>query len=546
MLFDFCDGRAKSQISCDKVCTDSNPVENLISMEYMKKNCGFIGENFVRPPVNITLQFPCNIELFRVVINPVVGAQKSSGFEIYSCSNKVDTTPLISNQSCKTSTNSSLFVPLGKIGITETGVICFTNCRFRHRDENERNLLPPIEQYNHHGDLRHGRQSALTFISHLTVRITRTFSGSAVCIRKLEVWGRPSKSCSEHTVTKFMELFTPINYTNKYQDETNLHMNKQDGLMSNQDLCHEKDLDIPEDFLDSITYEIMTVPMRLPCGNNIDQLTLEKHNTSEAVWGRMPSDPFTGMVFDSARKAVPNAPLKGRIDQFVLANMDKLNSLPRTLGKDQIKPGYSISRLAAISKKQSHEHNSLGLSASLSHHEYNTPSHIHTNTSNNLSERVNYVKVIDLTEDVQTERDHIDGPKCIGKKRQNNEIIDLVTDEEKVNKCNKRQKCDDVIDLTEECPSTNLCVQTHATDLSDSLNSALATALGTLPSFTKTVQTKDKSDCCCLCKTTNFGVSYGMPCSHLICRSCLNKSNILVCEVCGTQVDRKDVVRVHL
>jgi U-box domain-containing protein 5 len=88
MLFDFCDGRTKSQISCDKVCTDSNPVENLISMEYMKKNCGFIGENFVRPPVNITLQFPCNIELFRVVINPVVGAQKSSGFEIYSSSNK--------------------------------------------------------------------------------------------------------------------------------------------------------------------------------------------------------------------------------------------------------------------------------------------------------------------------------------------------------------------------------------------------------------------------------------------------------------------------
>jgi hypothetical protein len=74
-----------------------------------------------------------------------------------------------------------------------------------------------------------------------------------------------------------MELFSPISYTNKCQDETNLHKNKQDGLISNHDLCHEKDLDIPEDFLDSITFEIMTVPMRLPCGKNIDQLTLEKH-----------------------------------------------------------------------------------------------------------------------------------------------------------------------------------------------------------------------------------------------------------------------------
>jgi hypothetical protein len=80
----------------------------------------------------------------------------------------------------------------------------------KNRDENERNLLPPIEQYSHHGDLRHGRQSALTFISHLTVRITRTFSGSAVCIRKLEVWGRPSKSCSEHAVKKLMELYPKV------------------------------------------------------------------------------------------------------------------------------------------------------------------------------------------------------------------------------------------------------------------------------------------------------------------------------------------------
>jgi hypothetical protein len=78
----------------------------------------------------------------------------------------------------------------------------------------------------------------------------------------------------------------------------------------------------------------------------------------------MPSDPYTGMVFDSARKAVPNAPLKGRIDQFVLANMDKLKGLPRTLGKDQIQPGHSISRLATVFKKQSSEHNSLDLSAS--------------------------------------------------------------------------------------------------------------------------------------------------------------------------------------
>jgi hypothetical protein len=64
-----------------------------------------------------------------------------------------------------------------------------------------------------------------------------------------------------------------------------------------------------------------------------------------------------------------------------------------------------------------HCHNSLDLSASLSHHDNNIPPHIHTNTGNNLSETLNTIQVVDLTGDVQTESDHIEG--TIGKKRKN-------------------------------------------------------------------------------------------------------------------------------
>lgn len=51
---------------------------------------------------------------------------------------------------------------------------------------------------------------------------------------------------------------------------------------------------IPEKFLDEITYEIMAVPMLLPSGHYVDKNTLDKLLHTDAIYGRPPSDPFTG------------------------------------------------------------------------------------------------------------------------------------------------------------------------------------------------------------------------------------------------------------
>ena len=51
---------------------------------------------------------------------------------------------------------------------------------------------------------------------------------------------------------------------------------------------------IPEKFLDEITYEVMAVPMLLPSGHYVDKNTLDKLLHTDAVYGRPPSDPFTG------------------------------------------------------------------------------------------------------------------------------------------------------------------------------------------------------------------------------------------------------------
>ena len=53
---------------------------------------------------------------------------------------------------------------------------------------------------------------------------------------------------------------------------------------------------VPERFMDEITCEIMVLPMLLPSGHFVDRSTLDKLHTTDCVYGRPPSDPFTGVV----------------------------------------------------------------------------------------------------------------------------------------------------------------------------------------------------------------------------------------------------------
>lgn len=77
---------------------------------------------------------------------------------------------------------------------------------------------------------------------------------------------------------------------------------------------------IPEEFLDPITQEVMTLPMLLPSGVSVDTTTLEEYQKREASWGRPPNDPFTGVPFTASSQPLPNPHLKSRIDHFLLQN----------------------------------------------------------------------------------------------------------------------------------------------------------------------------------------------------------------------------------
>jgi hypothetical protein len=73
---------------------------------------------------------------------------------------------------------------------------------------------------------------------------------------------------------------------------------------------------IPDDFLDSITFQIMNLPYILPCGSAVDESTLTRHKRIEENYGRVPSDPFTGKIFTKDSYPKFSASLKMRLDEF--------------------------------------------------------------------------------------------------------------------------------------------------------------------------------------------------------------------------------------
>ena len=63
--------------------------------------------------------------------------------------------------------------------------------------------------------------------------------------------------------------------------------------------CHHSDSTLndectPSKFLDSITYDVMLLPMLLPSGHYVDRSTIDKLAINDTLYGRPPTDPFTG------------------------------------------------------------------------------------------------------------------------------------------------------------------------------------------------------------------------------------------------------------
>lgn len=189
-------------------------------------------------------------------------------------------------------------------------------------------------------------------INKIQILILDTWMKRAPAIKKLEFWGEFSSSNSKEEIEEISRL---INESIKEIES------QKSNSEFNQDSINEG-FKIPEDFLDAITHELLTMPYILPSGAVVDETTLEKHKRNEESYGRLPSDPFTGVYYTSESQPKFDTSLKMRLDEFKLRHSHEIEvkNSGRTVGRKEppCQPSTStavnhISKKIKLSKESS-------------------------------------------------------------------------------------------------------------------------------------------------------------------------------------------------
>ncbi|XP_027974510.1 RING finger protein 37 isoform X1 [Eumetopias jubatus] len=382
MVINLCLPQFRPRIYCNKISADGYEVENLISEDLTKRSHGFRTEYFIKPPVYVTVSFPFSVEICRINIDLTAGGgQNVTGLEMYTSASSSRAS--WNAPECRTPGAAEPSIPdkeaftlVGKVLLKNQSQVVFSHRGFKARPPfgpMEATLPSPAVVAQ---ELWNKGALCLSHVAHLKICITHVTGSGIPCIKRLEVWGQPAKTCSQEVIDSVLLLASESLPQDLALQAPALPMESDcdpAGLSEGQQApsslreLAEVIRDVPEEFLDPITLEIMPCPMLLPSGKVIDQSTLEKCNRSEAAWGRVPSDPFTGVAFTPHSQPLPHPSLKARIDHFLLQH-----SIPgcHLLGRAQTALAVTPSSIALPSRKRKMEHaehapdGSLGISAS--------------------------------------------------------------------------------------------------------------------------------------------------------------------------------------
>ncbi|XP_077498321.1 RING finger protein 37 [Amblyomma americanum] len=605
MAVNFCNANVGTLIECDQICVDGYDVGNLVSPD--KRRCGFMVEPYVKPPVNILLTLPCPSELSCVVVGLVRGAVRLTGFEIW-----VSHTP----GTASSSQNNDDFLLVAKKSSASGDVM-----RFRNRCYVPRGPFASLEE----GRFSSGNDTLkyiyCKHVYRLKLKLVRAVGSIALGMGFLEVWGQPMlSSCSlafqNELIRKSLASASHGPNSNREDnvqpestarertsaiDQRHLHQApststsvpekmKTGQVGSGQEEADvSAELQIPADFQDALTYELMTQPVLLPSGQVVDQSALDKHVDREQKWGRPVTDPFTGVTLTGVNcpKSLPE--LKSRIDHFVLHNLDKLGNIPRTLGRNAISSASScqpsglvlpsvhsetslfqasnnnqepasskhsarlsddrqkMDQLQTLNSQGSSVHipslpgpmNKLGRATSLANvvTTYSKPKV----SSGDMPRTATPTGCLSRAAPVSTASASVSADQ-LGLLTSNVPLVSVNWRPETAEK----RKVESALDTPETKRSRQDLNKTHEERLADSLSSSLAEILQKIRGNSQGapgVRKADDSTLCWLCKTSES--THRAPCGHHFCRSCLMmRTNDGEC-TCGQTFQSSEVVRVH-
>ncbi|CAF0866503.1 unnamed protein product [Rotaria sordida] len=297
MLINFCTSQFQPIFECPQMQLDGYHAENLA--KDFSQNNGFLIDPLQRPPIDIYIRFPFNIDIKYIYLSPSIGHHRSTLIEISVNHQIIDekTSWLIN------SINKSNILNIKQLSFYQIIQIL-----------NEDETAQRIEIYDHDNDeqstkniRKYNFSSNLHLINCSTIKITikRAWRLSSCALKYLQIWASLSNSIPNELKTKLQQIISP-------RSNELLSTNDKNSSQSSSNID-----EIPSEFLDSLTNELMIIPMLLPSGNLIDRTTLEKCINEDIRWCRLPRDPFTLEAFTEITQPVVAQQLKIRIDHFL-------------------------------------------------------------------------------------------------------------------------------------------------------------------------------------------------------------------------------------
>ena len=223
---------------------------------------------FIKPPISLKLTFEHPLWISHLKFETQVGQQKVRGFEIYV------------NGSIK-SVRHFLQDP------NQNEVTC-------------QNFSFPGNSYEN-GDqtkVRLGSTPDLKQVKNITIRIFNTFNSTLPCLANLQIWAKLSDIVLENKKKEISSIWLALNKA-KLNPQPKQIPNTKSLKRSHPESSNEIKTvqEIPEEYVDALTFKRMNIPMLLPCGQYVDRSSLDNYNDIESKWGRRPNDPFTGLAF---------------------------------------------------------------------------------------------------------------------------------------------------------------------------------------------------------------------------------------------------------
>ncbi|KAH8307937.1 hypothetical protein KR059_003153 [Drosophila kikkawai] len=318
-LINFLNPKLKPSVESDAVCEDGFTAANLIADDAEQLERGFMCFAVCKPPVEVVFDFPKAVDMKVIKLWPSSGALRSTAFELHG-------------------RHDGIWERVAFVRDLGRGVDSVTFCyQSDYNSRSSSNAAAATGQPQSEKVFFFKSAHKILASTNSVKVVIRATERCPPVLRKVQMWGLPARSLDKADRELVKSIWSEISDPYGQRDASHGNTGQRSPPRHVPELREQSSLSIPEEFLDSITWELMIFPTVLPSGKVVDQSTIDKHAEEEAKWGRQPSDPFTGLEYNAQRKAIINLALKARIEKFLMENSEHFKAVPRSLGSSRLR-----------------------------------------------------------------------------------------------------------------------------------------------------------------------------------------------------------------